>query len=180
MRHRIHRDRLRAGERGDCRNRRVLVGRILVHDRDVALAAIRNVNQFFRRIPSQGVNARAVRDRRHDFSRARINDDGSLVATRENPVRRLVIRDSRRPFARRERPRGGRLPRLHVDHLDRALAFVVDEDVSLAIGRGAFGPVVFEFGGADDVAGLGIERGDGADRTAVTREDDSCRRARRT
>ena len=32
-------------------------------------------------------------------------------------------------------------PRMDVDHLDGILAFVVDEDVSLAIGRGAFGAV---------------------------------------
>ena len=77
----INCDGLRAGERVDRGNRRVLVGRILVDDRDVALAAIRNVNQFFRRIPSQGVNARAVLDGRHDFARVRINDHGRIVAT---------------------------------------------------------------------------------------------------
>ena len=101
-----------------------------------------------------------------------IDDDGRLVAAGENAVRRLVIRDAGRPFARRERPRGGRLPRLDVDHLDRVLAFVVDEDVSLAVGRGAFGRRVFELDGGDDVAGLGIDRREGADRAAVIRQDD--------
>src|SRR6266852_3850759 len=78
VRHRINGDRLRAGERGDSRHHRVLVGRILVDDRDVTLAPIRNVNQLFRRIPSQGVHARAVRDGRHDLARARIKNDGCL------------------------------------------------------------------------------------------------------
>src|SRR2546428_7924837 len=78
---RINGDRLRAGERVDRRNHRVLVGRVLVDDRDVALAPIRDVNQFLRRISPQGVNARAVLDRRHDFARVRINDDGCTVAT---------------------------------------------------------------------------------------------------
>src|SRR5207248_2497354 len=58
VRHRINGDRLRAGERVDGRNHRVVVGRILVDDCDVALTAIRNVDQFLRRIPSQGINAR--------------------------------------------------------------------------------------------------------------------------
>src|SRR5580704_5518953 len=49
----INSDRLRAGERVDRGNCRVLISRILVDDGDVPLAAIRNENQFFRRIPSQ-------------------------------------------------------------------------------------------------------------------------------
>src|SRR6266852_5188188 len=81
----------------------------------VATTPLRNVNQLFRGIPAQGVHARAVRDGRHDFARAGINDDGCLVATRENAVRRFVIRDAGRPFAWRERPRGRRLPGLDVD-----------------------------------------------------------------
>ena len=44
--------------------------------------------------------------------------------------------------------------------------------MSLAIGRGAFGRRVFELHGGDDVTGLGIDRGEGADRAAVIREDD--------
>ena len=76
------------------------------------------------------------------------------------------------PSTRRERPRGGRLPRLDVDHLDRVLAFVVDEDVSFAIGRSAFGRGVFELDGGDDVTALWIDRGESADRAAVIRQND--------
>jgi hypothetical protein len=81
VRHWINCDRLGAGERFHRGNRRVRVGRILVDDCDVALAPIRNINQFFRRIPSQGVNARAVLDGRYDLARVWINDDGRIVAT---------------------------------------------------------------------------------------------------
>ena len=42
----------------------------------------------------------------------------------------------------------------------------------LAIGRGTFGRSVLELDGGDDVAGLWIERGEGADRAAVIRQDD--------
>ena len=49
------------------------------------------------------------------------------------------------------------------------LAFVVDEDVPLAIGRGTFGRRVLELDGGDDVTGLWIERGEGADRATVIR-----------
>ena len=66
----IHGDGLRAGERRDGRDDRVFVGRVLVHDRDVALAAIGNVDQLLSRIPAQGVDAGAVRDRRDDFAGA--------------------------------------------------------------------------------------------------------------
>ena len=52
------------------------------------------------------------------------------------------------------------------------LLFVVDEDVSLAVGRGAFGRGVLELDGGDDVAGLGIDRGERADRAAVIGQDD--------
>src|ERR1019366_1567896 len=48
VRHRINGDCLRAGERGYRRNLCVLIGRILVDDRDVALAPIRNENQPLR------------------------------------------------------------------------------------------------------------------------------------
>src|SRR2546425_8269747 len=48
VRHRINGDRLRAGERRDRRNHRVLVGRILMYHRDVALGPVRNVNQLLR------------------------------------------------------------------------------------------------------------------------------------
>jgi hypothetical protein len=61
---------------------------------------------------------------------------------------------------------------LTVNHLNRILAFVVDENVSLAIGGGAFRRCVFEFDGGDDVAGLGIDGGESADGAAVVREDD--------
>ena len=44
--------------------------------------------------------------------------------------------------------------------------------MSLAVGRGAFGRRVFELDRGDDVAGLGIDRGERTDRAAVIREDD--------
>ena len=81
VRHGIHCDRLRAGERVNRGNHGVLVGGILVDDSDVALASIGNKYQFSRRIPSQGVHARAVLDIGYDFARAWINDDGCIVAT---------------------------------------------------------------------------------------------------
>jgi hypothetical protein len=77
----INCDRLRTSERVYRGNRRVIIRGILVDDCDVALAPVRNVNQFFRRIPSQGVNARAVLDGRYDLARVWINDDGRIVAT---------------------------------------------------------------------------------------------------
>jgi hypothetical protein len=81
VRLRINGDRLRARECGDRVNHRVLVGRILMDDCDVALTAIWNMNQLFRGIPPQGVDARTVLDGPHDFARARIHDDGCIVAT---------------------------------------------------------------------------------------------------
>src|SRR5207253_489519 len=98
---------------------------ILLDTVAVAFTAIRNVDQFLGRIPPQRIDARAVRDGRHDLTRARIHDDGCLAAAGEDTVRPGVIRDPGRPFARRERPRRGRLPRFGVDHLDRVLALVV-------------------------------------------------------
>src|SRR6185369_9659139 len=172
VRLRINGDRLRARERVHSRNHRVLVSRVLMDDRDVALGPIRDVDQFFRGIPSQGINARAVRDGRHDFARARVNDHGGRVAARENAVRGLVVGDACRPFAWRERPRSGRLPRLYVDDLNRVLAFIVDEDVSFAVGGSALRRRVFELDSGDNVTALRIDRGERSDRTAVIGQDD--------
>src|SRR5262245_24862793 len=171
VRLRINSDRLCSGKRIDGGYYGVLIGRILMGDGDVALAAIRNVDQFFRWIPSQSVNTRPVLDGRHDFTRVRINNNRRIVATGENAVGRLVKSDACRSFARIERPRCRRLPRFDVDHLDRVLAFVVNEDVSLSICRSAFRRVVFELRGTDDVAGLRIDRRQGSYRTAVIREN---------
>src|SRR5260370_36266195 len=80
VRLRIDTDGLRAGERGDRRHLRVLVGRILMDDRDVPFASIWDENQFLRWIPTQGIDARSVLDGRHDFTGTRIDNDGCLVA----------------------------------------------------------------------------------------------------
>ena len=52
------------------------------------------------------------------------------------------------------------------------LALVVDEDVPLAVGGGAFGRCVLELDGRDDVAALRIDGGQRPDRTAVIGQDD--------
>src|ERR1035441_8254100 len=85
-------------------------------------------------------------------------------------LRRLS--DARRSLAWIERPRGSRLPRLDINHLNRVLAFVIHEDMSLAIGSGAFRRIVLQFHVAHDVAGSWIERCESADRSAVVGEDD--------
>ena len=95
---------------------------------------------------------------------ARVDDHRGVAAAREHAVRRLVVRDAGRPFAGRQRPRRGRLPRLDVDHLHRVLALVVHEDMSLAVSRRTFGRGVFELDGGDDIAALGIDRRQRADR----------------
>src|SRR5262249_39844510 len=128
-------------------------------------------NEFLRWIPSQSVNTRAVLDSCDDFTCIWINNDRRIVATGENAVGRLVISDAGRSFARIERPRRRRLPRFDVDHLYRVLDFVVNEDVSLSIGRSAFRRVVFELSSTDDVTRFGIDRGEGSYRTAVIGED---------
>src|SRR5262249_23537296 len=104
VRVRINRDRLCAGKCIDRRYDAVFIGRVLMDDCDVALASIGNVDQFFRCIPSQSVNTRAVLDGRDDFARVRINNDGGIVATGENAVGRFVISDACRSFAWVERP----------------------------------------------------------------------------
>jgi hypothetical protein len=126
-----------------------------VDDRDVALAAVRNVNQLLRRIPAERVDARAVLIVATTLPVLASTTTDVLLQPEKDAVRRFVVRDAGRPFARRERPRRRRLPRLDVDHLDRVLAFVVDEDVSLAVGRGAFRRGVLELDGGDDVAVCG-------------------------
>ena len=85
---------------------------------------------------------------------------------------RLVVRNTCRAVARRERPRRDGLPRLHVDHLHRVLALVVDEDAPLAVGRGALGRRVLELDGRHDVSARGIDGRQRANRPAVIREDD--------
>src|SRR5262245_16640478 len=167
----IDRDRLRSCKCIDGRYHRVLVGRILMNDRDVALASIGYVDQFRGGIPSQSVNTRAVLDGCDDFTRVRVNNNGRIVTTGENPVRRFVIRNACRPFARIQRPRRCGLPRFDVDHLYRVLAFVINEDVSLPIGCRAFRSVVFELSSTDDVAWIGVGRRESSYRTAVIRED---------
>src|SRR5262249_46206631 len=104
-------------------------------------------------------------------ARVRIDDDRRAVAAGEDSVRRLVVRNAGRAFARRERPRRDGLPGFHVDDLDRVLPFVVHEDMAFAVGRGAFRRVVFEFDRGDDGASGGIECGEGAG-GAVIRKDD--------
>src|SRR5437763_16462429 len=95
-----------------------------------------------------------------------------LLQPREDAVGRFVVRDSGRTLTRRERPRRCRLPRLHVDYLNGVLAFVVDENVPLAVCGGACGRRVFELDGRDDVAGLGIDRGKCPNRPAAVRQND--------
>ena len=75
----IDADRLRPRKRRDRRRHRVLVGRLLMRHRDIAFRAVGNIDELLLRIPSQSIHARAVRDRRNDFARIRIHDDGRLV-----------------------------------------------------------------------------------------------------
>src|SRR5437763_8214865 len=95
-----------------------------------------------------------------------------MAATGKNAVRGFDVRDAGRAVARRERPRCRRLPGLDVNHLNRVLAFNVDENVPLAIGSRALWGRVLEFDSGRDVAGPGIERGESADRAAVVGKDD--------
>ena len=95
----INRDCLRARKGVHGRHNCVFVGRVLMNHGDVTLASIRNVNQLFRGIPSQRVNSGTVLDGRNDFARSGIQDDGGVDATGENPVRRFIVRDTRRAFA---------------------------------------------------------------------------------
>ena len=173
MLHRVHRDGLGAPHRGDGRHHRVLVRRVLAHDRHVAVAPGGDVDQVLRGVPSQRVDAVAVRDRRDDLAGGGIDDDRRLAAARENAIGGAVVGDAGRAFARRQRPRRQDVHRFDVDHLDGVLAFVVDEDLALPVARRALRSVVLELGRTHDVAGLGVEGDGGADGAAVIGEDDA-------
>src|ERR1019366_5247861 len=111
-----HGDRLGALEGRDGRDGGVLVGRILVHDGDRAVAlAGGDVDQLFVLVPAERVDAGAILDLRDDLAVRRVNDDRRAAAADEEAVRLAIHRDSRRAFARGDVPRGGDGPRLGVD-----------------------------------------------------------------
>src|SRR6185437_13657079 len=66
----IERERARAPHRLHRGHDGVLVRRVLVHDGHCAVAG-RNVHQLLRLIPSERVDAAAVRNLRHDLARSR-------------------------------------------------------------------------------------------------------------
>src|SRR3954469_11205678 len=70
----VDRDRARALHRRNSRDDGVLVGRILVRDGDLAAAAVRDVDQFLRRIKGKSIDAFAVRYLRYDFAGAGVHD----------------------------------------------------------------------------------------------------------
>ena len=144
-----------------------------MHDGDGAVAPRRDVNELLHRVPPEGIHSVAVPDRRHDLPRGCVHHYRRFTASGEDPVGGAIVGDARRALARRERPRRQHFHRLDVEHLHRARAFVVHEDLPFAIARRAFRPVVLELGRADDVAGLGIEGHGGADGPAVIRQDDT-------
>src|SRR5207249_105294 len=114
-----------------------------------------------------------IGDRGGDLARFGIEYHRRLAAPGEDPVRGAIVGDAGRAFARRQRPRRDRRHRLLVDHLDGALAFVVDEDLSLAVAGRAFGRIILELHRGDEISALGIDGDDGAGGTAVVRENDA-------
>src|SRR5438309_388465 len=171
--HGVHRDGLGAPHRGDRRDHGVLVRGVLAHHGDVTVAPGGDIDQALRGVPAQGIDAVAVGNRGDHLATRGVDHDGGLAATGEDPVRGAVVGDAGRALARRQRPRRQHAHRFHIQYLNRALAFVVDVDLPSPIARRSLRPVVLQLGGADDVAGPGVERDGGADGTAVIREDDA-------
>src|SRR3982751_5214767 len=69
----VDRDRARALHRRNSRDDGVLVGRILAGDGDLAAAAVRDVDQFLRRIIGKSIDPFAVRYLRYDLAGAGID-----------------------------------------------------------------------------------------------------------
>src|SRR5258708_29380523 len=153
------------------RDHRVFVGPILTHDGDVAVTPGGDVDQLLYWIPPQGVDAIAIGDRGDDLPCPRVQHHRRLTAPRENAVGGAVVGNAGRTLARRERPRREGRHRLFVDHLDRARALVVDEDLALSVAGRAFRPVVLELDGTDHGAALRVDPDHGADRTTVVGEN---------